>query len=256
MEWAALPPNGREVTGRNLTAGFFISLPASTAAGTRPATMEAETMEARRATTTPAAPLTKSGLEGQEGRDGPWGLDGQAGQVGDDEFAEAVVRHHASLTRFAYMMCGNRTQAEDAVAESYARVWRRWRRGRIDNLYGYLRRAVANEIYGRHRRFLLERREAQRPPERPDDGGFETQIGDRDTLWAALGSLSPQLRVVVVLRIVEDLSEAETAAMLDIPRGTVKSRLSRALGILRAAVEGGDEADGGTGGDGGEHGRA
>jgi RNA polymerase sigma factor (sigma-70 family) len=148
-----------------------------------------------------------------------------------------VVRHHTSLTRFAYVLCGNVAQAEDAVAEAYARVWRRWRRGRVDNLYAYLRRSVANEIYGRHRRLLLERREAQRRPDPGDDGAFEAQISDRDSLWAALGDLSARLRVVVVLRVVEDLSEADTAAMLDIPPGTVKSRLSRALSILRATVE-------------------
>jgi RNA polymerase sigma-70 factor (sigma-E family) len=155
----------------------------------------------------------------------------------DEAFADAVVQHHKSLTRFAYILCGNSTQAEDAVAEAYARVWPRWRRGRVDNLFGYLRRSVANEIYGRHRRFRLELREAQRPPDRHDDGQFETEVSDRDALWAALGHLTPRLRVVVVLRIVEDLSESETADMLGIPAGTVKSRLSRALAILRSAVE-------------------
>jgi RNA polymerase sigma-70 factor, ECF subfamily len=184
--------------------------------------MEAETMDARRATPAPAASSTRA----------------------DDAFADAVVEHHMSLTRFAYAMCGDPTQAEDAVAEAYARVWRRWRRGRIDNLYGYLRRTVANEIYGRHRRFRLERREAERPPDRQPDGRFETQVDDRDALWAALAHLSSQLRVVVVLRIVEDLSEADTAAMLDIPPGTVKSRLSRALGILLGAVDDVDDDHG------------
>jgi RNA polymerase sigma-70 factor, ECF subfamily len=177
--------------------------------------MEAETMEARRAT--PLAVPQAS--------------------TGDDAFAEAVAVHHRTLTRFAYMLCGNAAQAEEAVAEAYARVWRRWRRGRIDNLFGYLRRTVANEVYGRHRRWLLERREAERAQAPHPDGQFETEVSDRDSLWTALGRLSPQLRVVVVLRIVEDLSEAETAAMLDVPPGTVKSRLSRALSTLRSAVE-------------------
>ncbi|HEY8524556.1 MAG TPA: sigma-70 family RNA polymerase sigma factor [Acidimicrobiales bacterium] len=163
-----------------------------------------------------------------------------------DEFARAVDLHHRALTRFAYMLCGNQAQAEDAVAEAYARVWRRWRRGRIDNLFGYLRRAVANEVYGRHRRWLLERREAERAPERIPDGQFEAQVTEHDALWTALGRLSPQLRVVVVLRVVEDMSEADTAAMLGVPAGTVKSRLSRGLAILRAAVGDDGVADGGA----------
>jgi RNA polymerase sigma-70 factor (sigma-E family) len=159
-------------------------------------------------------------------------------RASEGEFAEAVTNYHQQLARFAYALCGNASQAEDVVAEAYARVWRRWRRGPIDNLFGYLRRTVANEVYSRHRRRLLERREAERPPDRVPDGQFETAVGDRDALWAALDALSPQLRVVVVLRIVEDLSEAETATMLDVPPGTVKSRLSRGLAVLRASLEG------------------
>lgn len=160
----------------------------------------------------------------------------RAAETRGDAFADVVARHHEALARFAYLLCGNATQAEDVVAEAYVRVWRRWRRGEVDNLFAYLRRAVVNEVYGQHRRRRLERREERRPPPRPQDGRFEAQIDDRDALWAALGRLSPPLRVVVVLRIVEDLSEAETAAMLDLPPGTVKSRLSRALSVLRAEV--------------------
>lgn len=187
---------------------------------TRPATVEAEAIEPRELRPT---------LEPTEPEASPV-------KTTEDAFAQAVMVHHQSLARFAYALCGNVTQAEDVVAEAYARVWPRWRRGRVDNLFGYLRRTVANEVYGRHRRRRLERREAQRPPDRPVDGQFETEVGDRDALWAALARLSPQLRVVVVLRIVEDLSEAETAAMLGVPAGTVKSRLSRGLTILRDSV--------------------
>jgi RNA polymerase sigma-70 factor (sigma-E family) len=158
-----------------------------------------------------------------------------------DEFAQAVAVYHRSLARFAYALCGDAAQAEDAVAEAYARVWPKWRRARIDNLFGYLRRTVANEVYGRHRRRLLERREAERPSERHPDGQFEAQVDSHHALWAALDRLTPQMRVVVVLRVVEDLSEAETATMLDLPAGTVKSRLARALATLRASVEAGDE---------------
>lgn len=185
----------------------------STAVVTR-ATTEAETIDARRVSRVAMRPTDTSG----------------------DAFARAVARHHEALARFAYVLCGNATQAEDIVAETYARVWRRWRRGHVDNLFAYLRRTVANQAYGQHRRRRLERREERRPPPPPADGQFEAQVDDRDTLWTALARLPPPLRVVVVLRIVEDLSEAETAAMLELPPGTVKSRLSRALSILRTEV--------------------
>jgi RNA polymerase sigma-70 factor (sigma-E family) len=157
-------------------------------------------------------------------------------RVVDDEFTLAAAAHRQALARFAFMLCGDARHAEDVVAEAFARVWPRWRRGRVDDLAPYLRRTVANEVYQRHRRRLLERREAARPPDRQADGRFEAQVADRDALWAALARLSAQQRVVVVLRIVEDLSEEQTATMLGIPAGTVKSRLSRALAVLRATL--------------------
>ena len=124
------------------------------------------------------------------------------------------------------------------MAEAYARVWPRWRRGQVDDLYPYLRQAVVHQIYGGHRRRLLERREAERAPTgRRRRPAFERQVDDHAQLWAALGRLSPPHRAVVVLRLVEDLSEEEAATMLGIAPGTVKSRLSRALDHLRRLVE-------------------
>jgi RNA polymerase sigma-70 factor (sigma-E family) len=153
------------------------------------------------------------------------------------EFGEAVARHHTELARFAYRLCGDAGRAEDAVAEAYARVWPRWRRGQVDELYPYLRQAVVHQIYGGHRRRLLELREAERRRPEPAAPAFERQIDDRAQLWAALARLSPSHRAVVVLRLVEDLSEDEAAGLLGIAPGTVKSRLSRALDHLRRLVE-------------------
>jgi len=67
---------------------------------------------------------------------------------------------------------------------------------------------------------------------------FEDRVDVRDQLWSALARLPRQQRVVLVLRVVEDLSEDATAAILGIPSGTVKSRLSRALDALRSTMEG------------------
>lgn len=153
-----------------------------------------------------------------------------------DAFSAAVAEHHRALAKFAFRLCGDRTQAEDLVAEAYARVWPHWRRGRVDALAPYLMRTIANLAYARHRRRKLERTIVL-PAVPPVAGSFEDRIDERNELWAALDRLPPRQRVVVVLRVVEDLSEDEVAAMLGIPRGTVKSRLSRGLGSLRAIVE-------------------
>jgi RNA polymerase sigma-70 factor (sigma-E family) len=163
---------------------------------------------------------------------------GHPGAIGDgDAFSDAVADHHRELARFAFRLCGDRTLAEDIVAEAYARVWPHWRRGRVEALLPYLMRAVANEAFARHRRLRLER--TRTPPPAPTvQGPFEDQVDEHDELWAALDRLPPRQRVVLVLRIVEDLSEEQTASMLGIPPGTVKSRLSRALGALRSIMEG------------------
>lgn len=159
-----------------------------------------------------------------------------------DAFARAVADHHDQLARFAYRLCGDATQAEEAVAEAYARVWPRWRRGRVDELVPYLRRAVVNEVYGRGRRKAVEQRHASRSTERRDGGQFEAGVGDRDALALALARLPLQQRVVVVLRVVEDMPPEEVAATLGVPTGTVKSRLSRGLAALRQQMEDVDDA--------------
>ena len=156
-----------------------------------------------------------------------------------DAFSAAVADHHEELARFAFRLCGDRTVAEDIVAEAYSRVWPHWRRGRVAELMPYLVRTVANEAFTRHRRRRLERtKESPAPPS--VQGSFEGQVDDHDQLWSALGRLLPQQRVVLVLRVYEDLSEEQTASLLGIPPGTVKSRLSRALTVLRSIVEDND----------------
>ena len=165
------------------------------------------------------------------------GTNRQRGATGRDAFSDAVATHHRELARFAYRLCGDRTLAEDIVAEAYARVWPHWRRGRVEVLLPYLMRTVANQAFERHRRRRLEL--TRNPPPGPAvESPFENQVDEHDELWAALDRLPLQQRVVLVLRIVDDLSEEQTATMLGIPPGTVKSRLSRALGTLRAIMEG------------------
>lgn len=152
-------------------------------------------------------------------------------------FAEVVGRHADELARFAYVVCGDRALAEDVVAEALTQAWPRWRRGQIDDLLPYVRRSVVNEVYSRGRRRRLERREEElhRPP--GPDGRFEEAVGHQQALWPLVARLPLQQRVVLVLRVVEDMSEAETAGLLGVPAGTVKSRLSRALTALRTMVE-------------------
>ena len=160
----------------------------------------------------------------------------------DDAFTAAVASYHRRLAGFAYLLCGDRTIAEDLVAEAYARVWPRYQQGRVDDLGAYLHRAVANQAAGRRRRQQLERREIERrtvdwrvSTDR-DAPGIDDGVGEHDRLWEAIWRLPMDQRAVIVLRHVEDRSEEETAAVLGIRPGTVKSRLSRGLIALREAL--------------------
>ena len=158
-------------------------------------------------------------------------------------FAAAFDEHHRALHRLAFLLCGERARAEDLVAEAFAKVYPRWRRGGVDDLAPYLRMAVVNQARGRWRRKALEDREAQR---HSGDGRgarpFDDATADRDELRAALLSLPSKQRTAIVLRYFEDCTEAETARLMEISVGTVKSQVSRGLDRLRGVIEAGRES--------------
>ena len=161
-----------------------------------------------------------------------------------ETFARDVQATKADLGRFAYLLVGSSAGADDLLAEAYSRAWPHYKRGEIDNLGAYLRRSIANLSNGRLRRIRLERREMatrrldwRSPRLEAPESGFEHRIDTQDQLWRAIWSLPPNQRVVVVLRHAEDRSEEETAELLGISLGTVKSRLARGLGTLREKLE-------------------
>jgi RNA polymerase sigma-70 factor (sigma-E family) len=164
----------------------------------------------------------------------------EASHAGEtDRFVRAVGTEQRRLAGLAYVLCGDRDVAEDLVAEAFARVWPKWRAGHVDDLPAYLRRALVNLVQGRYRRRLLERRElGRRTVDWRDGQRFEPGVEMRGELWSALLRLPLEQRTVIVLRHVEDLSEDETAAVLNVRPGTVKSRLARGLATLRAELEG------------------
>jgi RNA polymerase sigma-70 factor (sigma-E family) len=162
----------------------------------------------------------------------------RAQRTADEEaFGLLVAASHAQLERLAYLLCGNRAQAEDAVGEAYAKVWPKFRRRTVENPAGYLRTAVVNQVRGSFRRQVLEVREQRRHTVDWRDGApAESNADDRQLLEPVLRSLPARYRAVIVLRFYEDMSEAEIARVLDVPPGTVKSRCARGLEILRARV--------------------
>lgn len=162
-------------------------------------------------------------------------------------FASVFNAHHREAVRLAYLLCGDHHQAEDIVADAFTKVWKQWRRGNVDNVRAYLRRAVVNETNSKLRRRYLERREAEKRS--GDDRGvrlIDDHAAEQDQVWQALSRLPERQRTAVVLRYYQDLSEADTAEVMDCSVGTVKSQTSRGLDRLRVLLGSGADAEGGT----------
>ncbi len=152
----------------------------------------------------------------------------------DAEFTEYLAARQAALLRTAYLVCGDRHQAEDVLQTALAKLYLSWDkvrdRGAID---AYVRRIVVNEATSAWRRPWHRREQAS---ERlPDTATHHDtyDLGGSTALWEAVRSLPPRARAVVVLRYYEQLSEAETAEALGVSTGTVKSQANRALALLR-----------------------
>ena len=155
----------------------------------------------------------------------------------DAEFAAYMSARQPGLLRTAYLLTGNRHEAEDLVQTALAKLYLSWdkveRRELVD---GYVRRILVNEHHSLWRR-AWKRREYP-SDDLPDRRGSTDRYdeGLSEALWNFVRTLPPKQRAVVVLRYYEDLSEAETAETLGISVGTVKSQCSRALAQLRVRV--------------------
>jgi RNA polymerase sigma-70 factor (sigma-E family) len=148
---------------------------------------------------------------------------------------DALVRtRSAALLRTAYLMTGDWAKAEDLLQTAFAKTYVRWDALRdVGAGEAYVRRVLATTYakWWRRRSYHAEVLTG---------ATHEVELADhadaallRQTVAGALAALPPALRVVVVLRFFDDLSEAQVADLLGIPLGTVKSRTSRALAALR-----------------------
>jgi RNA polymerase sigma-70 factor (sigma-E family) len=150
---------------------------------------------------------------------------------------EQLYRTHApEALRLAYLLTGDRELAQDLAQDAFVKVLGRFHdlRNR-DAFWWYLRRTIVNlsRSHFRHRR--VERAWLER--QRPEGSEPADDLGERDRMRRALRTLRPEQRAAIVLRYYEDLSEADTAQMLGIPVGTVKSTVSRGIDRLRAELD-------------------
>ena len=158
-----------------------------------------------------------------------------------DAYEELVRRHTQVAVRTAHLVGGGADDAEDAVQEAFVKAYAALPRFRAGAPFRpWLLRIVANEARNRRRSAGRRAGLALRAVEdRPSgDAAPSPEVAvlageSRAALLAAVNALRDEDREVIGLRFFLDLSEAETAETLGIPRGTVKSRLSRALRRLR-----------------------
>jgi RNA polymerase sigma-70 factor (sigma-E family) len=146
--------------------------------------------------------------------------------------ADLVTEHGLALTRFAYLVCGDRYRAEDLVQEVLLAMHRRFGLSLpLDNPLAYARRSIVNA------NISWRRRSANRevPTDRLPESAAEAEAYN-DQLWRLLDSLSARQRTVLVLRYYLGYPDADIAEMLGCRPATVRSLAARALAELRVRL--------------------
>jgi len=150
------------------------------------------------------------------------------------DFESWLVARERALQRTALLLTGDPHSAQDLVQTTLAKLYLAWDRvDRHEHLDAYVRRMLVNEARTAWRR-PWRRREVVTDEVPDSDVAGREYDGAQDAVWAFVATLPPRQRAVIVLRYYEDLTEAQTAELLGISVGTVKSQASRALASLRA----------------------
>ena len=150
-------------------------------------------------------------------------------RVGSSGFEDFVAARSARLLRTAYLLTRDHGLAEDLLQTALTKAYLAWDRVEGD-AEPYVRRILVTTYSSWWRR---KWNGEQPTDELPESTHHDHRAGESGDLWDALGRLPRRQRAVVVLRFFEDLTEAQTADLLGISVGTVKSQTSKALAKLR-----------------------
>jgi RNA polymerase sigma-70 factor (sigma-E family) len=145
-------------------------------------------------------------------------------------FDDFVVARSQALLRTAYLLVQDEGLAEDLLQTALTKAWFKW--SKIEDPEAYVRRILVTTSASWWRRRWTRETPSSEVPEREPVSGGETSAPDQD-LWDAIGHLPRRQRAVVVLRYIEDRTEAETAELLNCSVGTVKSQGAKARAKLR-----------------------
>jgi RNA polymerase sigma-70 factor (ECF subfamily) len=154
----------------------------------------------------------------------------------DDRFAGVVRRHSRFVFQVAYAVLRNPHDAEDAVQETFLKVYRMRRWDHVGNERGFLARAVWRVAIDRvpRRTGELPELDLAAPGDDPEQAAI---AADRGALVARLIDALPEdLRRPLALSTVEEMSSRQIAAVMEIPEATVRGRLMRARQILKGKL--------------------
>lgn len=165
----------------------------------------------------------------------------QRGEV--DAYEELVRRYQGIAQRTAHLIAGGSEDAEDAAQTAFVKAYYALGRFEADRPFRpWLLRIVANEAknrrrwMSRHATLELSEGRGAEPTATPSPEAAALEWERRQALLGAVNRLRHEDREVIACRYFLELSEAETAEVLGVAQGTVKSRLSRALVRLRTAM--------------------
>lgn len=147
------------------------------------------------------------------------------------EFDDFVAARSSRLLRTAYLLTRDHGHAEDLLQTALTKSWFQWSRIAGDP-EPYVRKVLVNTYASWWRRKWHGEQPTGELPDRGGPDGHDATSAGQD-LWSAMERLPRRQRAVVVLRYFEDLTEAETARVLECSVGTVKSQTSKALAKLR-----------------------
>ncbi|MEW4526388.1 sigma-70 family RNA polymerase sigma factor [Maioricimonas sp. JC845] len=165
--------------------------------------------------------------------------DGQRAQV----VRELVESHYESLYRFAWRLSGSASDAEDLTQQAFLTAQRKLEQLRDpERARSWLLTIVRNAYLKSRRRDRLVAFSGMETAPEPTAEALDETVLDSDELQAALNDLPDEFRVPILLYYFESLSYREIADRLDVPIGTVMSRLSRGKGYLRSRLSGSDQS--------------
>ena len=153
------------------------------------------------------------------------------------DFAAYVEGRRLALRGTAYLLCGDWHSADDLTQTALTRLYLVWRRiDRIRSIDAYVRQVLVRAYLDERRRPWRRERSAADPPDAPATRDAPAAVDERLALEAALARLPARQRAVLVLRYWCDLDVRDTAAVLGISEGTVKSACARGLASVRKAL--------------------